>query len=323
MIRKKILALVGIVAFVLASSELSSARGFGGGGYGGGGFDRGGGGSFDRGGFDFHNDGGSYHPGEGGTHSSTGPGGTQRTTDVSNTGSGYSRQTTATNGDYSRTTGGSASDNGNVSHYSSGSSPYGTHSSSTSGNTQTGNYSHSGSGSDQYGSYSTSGSGNAYNHTYSGSGTATNAWGQTYNTSTYANNGVVYHGAAVTNPVYAGYPAWGWNGGYPWYPVPTYWAGGFWGGFAVGAATSAVVYGSLVAPNNVTVTSYQVQPESPGAKLLESYKLTQVPCGPPNLVVIYGPSNSVICAKPNALVAAGNYSADSKSLTLTSEKAAT
>ena len=147
----------------------------------------------------------------------------------------------------------------------SASNGYASRSGSTSGNAYSGNYSHSGSGSNPYGSYHTSGSGNTYNHTYNGSATATNAWGQTYHASTYANNGVVYHGAVVTNPVYHGYATWGWNDGYAWYAAPAYWGGGFWGPFAIGV-TSAAVYGSIVAANNATITSYQVQPDSPGAK---------------------------------------------------------
>jgi hypothetical protein len=278
---------------------------------------RGGGGGRPSGGFDMHGDGGTYHPPQTATHSSTGPAGTNRTTTATSTGNGYNRTTTATNGDYNRTTTGGASNNGNYYHSSTGSNGYGTHSSSTNGNYNSGNYNHSGSGSNPYGSYNTSGSGNTYNHTYSGSGTATNAWGQTYHSSTYASNGYVYHGAVVTNPVYHG--VWGWNGGYAWYPAPYYWGGGFWGAFAIGA-TSAAVYGSIVAANNATYTSYQAQPESPGAKLLSSYNLTQTSCGPPNLVVIYGPNNSVICAYPNNLVSAGNYSVDQQTLTIVSEK---
>jgi len=264
------------------------------------------------GGFDFHGE-------SGGSHSSTGPAGTSRTTTATNTGNGYNRTTTATNGGYSRTSSGGASSNGSYYHSSNGSSPYGSHSSSTNGNYNTGNYSHNGSGSNSYGSYHTSGSGNTYNHTYSGSGTATNAYGQTYHSSTYANNGYVYHGAVVTNPYYHG--VWGWNGGVAWYPAPYYWGGGFWGAFAIGV-TSAAVYGSIVAANNVTYNSYQVTSESPGAKLLSSYHLTQTQCGPPNLVVIYGPNNSVICAYPNNLVSAGNYSVNAQTLTITSENPA-
>lgn len=270
-------------------------------------------------GFDFHSEAGGARP-QTYSHSSTGPQGTNRTTTVNNTGSGYNRTTTATNGGYSRTSTGGASNNGNFYHSSNGSSPYGSHSSSTNGNYNSGNYYHNGSGSNPNGSYHTSGSGNYYNHTYSGSGTATNAWGQTYHSSTYANNGYVYHGYTVANPVYHG-AAWGWNGGYAWYAAPYYWGGGFWGAFAIGAA-SAAVYGSIVAANNVTYNSYQVTSESPGAKLLESYHLTQTQCGPPNLVVIYGPNNSVICAYPNNLVSAGNYSVNPQTLTITSERPA-
>jgi hypothetical protein len=248
------------------------------------------------GGFDFHGEsGGGSHPPQTYNHSSTGPYGTNRTTTATSNGNGYNRTTTATNGNYSRTTNGGASSNGNYYHNSNGSGPYG--------------------------SYSHSGSGNAYDRTYSGSTTATNAWGQTYHSSTNANNGYVYHGAVVTNPVYHGYPAWGWNGGYAWYAAPSYWGGGFWGAFAIGA-TSAAVYGAVVAANSATYTSYQVEPSSPGAKLLASYHLTQTQCGPPNLVVIYGPNNSVICAYPNQLVAAGNYSVNSQTLTIVSEKPA-
>jgi hypothetical protein len=273
------------------------------------------------GGFDFHGESRAGARPQSYNHSSTGPMGTNRTTTATNGANGYNRTTTATNGNYSRTSSGGANSNGNFYHSTNGSSPYGSHSGSTSGNYNTGNYSHNGSGSNPNGSYSTSGSGNYYNRTYSGSGTATNAWGQTYHSSTYANNGYVYHGAVVTNPVYGGYAAWGWNGGYAWYPAPYYWGGGFWGAFAIGAA-SAAVYGSIVAANNVTYTSYQVQPDSPGAKLLSSYHLTQTPCGPPNLVVIYGPNNGVICAYPNNLVSAGNYSVNSQMLTIVSEKPA-
>ena len=243
------------------------------------------------GGFDMRAEAPPAHPPQSATHSSTGPYGTNRTTTVNNTGNGYNRTTSASNGDYNRTSYGGANTNGNYYHGSSGSGPYG--------------------------SYNHSGSGNYYNHTYSGSTNASNAWGQTYHSSTYANNGYVYHGATVANPYYHG--VWGWNGGVAWYPAPYYWGGGFWGAFAVGV-TSAAVYGSIVAANSVTYTSYQVEPQSPGAKLLTSYQLTQTQCGAPNLVVIYGPNNSVICAYPNNLVSAGNYSVNSQTLTIVSEK---
>ncbi len=302
-----ILSAALVAALALSNTSLALSRG------GGGGFRGGSGGFQGRGGFDMHSDAPM-------SHSSVGPGGTSRSTTVSGgpgTG-GASRTTTATNDYYSRTSGGSVSSTGNVSHYRSGSSVYGSHASGTTGNVNTGNYAHSGTGSNRYGSYSTAGSGNASNRTYSGSGTATNAWGQTYHSSTSANNGYVYHGAVVANPVYAGYPAWGWNGGMAWYPAPYYWGGGFWGPFAVGAV-SAAVFGSVYV-NNTTYTSYGVQSSSAGSKLLENYGLTQTQCGPPGLVVIVGPNNGVICATPNDKVAAGNYSVNTSTLALVSEK---
>jgi hypothetical protein len=119
----------------------------------------------------------------------------------------------------------------------------------------------------------------------------------------------------VANPVYAG-PAWGWNRGVVWAPAPTYWGGGFWGPFAAGAATAAIM-GSVVRANQ-TYTSYQTAPNSPGATLLSNYQLQQVQCGPPGLVYVYGPNNSLICANPNNLVAAGNYNLNTNTLSLTS-----
>ena len=130
-------------------------------------------------------------------------------------------------------------------------------------------------------------------------------------------NGYGYRGPVVANPVYRG-PAWGWNHGVAWTPAPAYWGGGFWGAFAVGAA-SAIVMGSIVnAATHQTSPSYQVNAGSPGAQLLSNYHLQQVPCGPPNLVVIYGPNNGVICANPNDLVAPGNYAVNADTLTLQS-----
>jgi hypothetical protein len=129
-------------------------------------------------------------------------------------------------------------------------------------------------------------------------------------------NGYGYHGTVVVNPVYRG-PAWGWNHGAVWTPYPSYWGGGFWGAFAVGATTAAVM--GAVVNSNQTYTSYQVQQSSPGATLLSNYGLQQVQCGSPNLVVIYGPNNGVICANPNGQVAAGNYAVNENNLTLQSQ----
>jgi hypothetical protein len=260
------------------------------------------------GGWDFH--------GDSATRSASGPNGANHSTTVTNTGNGYHRSSTTSADGYNRSSnGGYNTSTGNFNHNSSASGPNGSRSSSTNGNTNSGNYYHQGSGNaNGYGSYSNSGTGNYYNHTYSGSGTATNAYGQTYHTSTYANNGYAYHGAYVNTPYYHGYPAYGWNGGVVWAPAPIYWGGGFWGPFAVGAVTAAA-YGAIYA-NNVTYTSYQIQQSSPGAKLLAAYHLTQTPCGPPGLIVMYGPNNSVICAKPNGTVAAGSYTINEQTLTI-------
>jgi hypothetical protein len=136
----------------------------------------------------------------------------------------------------------------------------------------------------------------------------------------YGNRTNISGNTVVRNPVYVNNTDWGWNHGVAWYPSYGYWGGGFWGALGIGVASAAVgaaVYGSIVS-NNVTYTSYQIQPSSPGATLLSNYQLTQVQCGPPDLVVIYGPQNSVICARPNNLVAAGTYQLNTKTLTLSS-----
>ncbi len=109
--------------------------------------------------------------------------------------------------------------------------------------------------------------------------------------------------------------AWGWNRGVAWYPAPNYWGGGFWGALAIGV-TSAAVFGAVAGASGQTITSYQVQPNSPGAQMLIDYQLTQTQCGPPNLVVIYGPNESAICAYPNNIVSAGYYNLDPSTLTL-------
>jgi hypothetical protein len=135
-----------------------------------------------------------------------------------------------------------------------------------------------------------------------------------YNTS--GTNGYYYGGRVVVNPVYVG-PAWGWNRGVAWVPVGGYWGGGFWGPFAAGAATAALM-GSIIY-HNQTYTSYAVAAGSPGATLLSNYGLRQVPCGPPGQVVIYGPNFGIICANPSALVAAGNYAVNVNNLTIQSQ----
>jgi hypothetical protein len=114
------------------------------------------------------------------------------------------------------------------------------------------------------------------------------------------------------------WPYWGWNHGVIWYPAPYYWGGGFWGPWAIGV-TGAALFGSVIDYGNYAIyPSYEIGSGSPGAQLLYDYGLTQTECGPPNLVVIWGPDNSVICAYPNDMVAPGNYELDPATLSLTS-----
>ena len=128
-----------------------------------------------------------------------------------------------------------------------------------------------------------------------------------------------FHGPIVRNPHRPPHN-WEWNHGVVWVAAPIYWGGGFWGPWAVAALSTAVLFGTIVDyDNQVIYPSYQVQYDSPGAQLLADYGLQQTPCGPPDLVVIWGPGNAVICAYPNASVAAGNYEVDPATLTLTSE----
>jgi len=123
----------------------------------------------------------------------------------------------------------------------------------------------------------------------------------------------------ISNPNFRGRPSRHWNHGINWEPAPAYWGGGFWGPFALGATTGLILYGSVEDPNtNQTFNSYQVTADSPGAELLANYHLTQTPCGPPDLVVIFGPDTSAICAYPNDLVSPGEYSIDPSTLTLVS-----
>lgn len=101
-----------------------------------------------------------------------------------------------------------------------------------------------------------------------------------------------------------------------WAPAPYYYGGGFWGPFAWGA-TTAIVLGSIAdSETNEEVQSYKVTPDSPGAKVLEAYSLTQVECQQQGVVVIYGPEDSVVCATPNQHVSAGVYDLNVNNLTL-------
>ena len=127
-----------------------------------------------------------------------------------------------------------------------------------------------------------------------------------------------FHGRTVRNPHAPG-GAWYWNRGVTWVPAPIYWGGGFWGPWAMADLSTAILFGAIVEADNYSYPSYEVEPNSPGAQVLADYGLQQTPCGPPNLVVIWGPDNSVVCAFPNAMVAPGNYQIDPSTLTLVSQ----
>jgi hypothetical protein len=108
-------------------------------------------------------------------------------------------------------------------------------------------------------------------------------------------------GPQIVNPHHWGAP-WQWNNGVAWVPAPAFWGGGFWGPWGFGLGLGA----------------YYAYPDTPGYDLLQQYGLTQTPCGQPNLVEIFGPDGSEICAYPNALVGPGQYDVDPTTLTLIS-----
>jgi hypothetical protein len=121
----------------------------------------------------------------------------------------------------------------------------------------------------------------------------------------------------VVRNVHAPPGNWAWNRGVVWHPAPVYWGGGFWGPFALSALGSSLLFGSIVDDQaQLTYPSYQVDADTPGWDLLQDYQLQQTPCGPPDLVVIWGPDDSVICAFPNATVGPGNYQVDPATFTL-------
>lgn len=92
---------------------------------------------------------------------------------------------------------------------------------------------------------------------------------------------------------------------------------------SIGGLAAALTFGSIIDnQNQVFYWSYQITADSPGAELLQNYGLAQTQCGPPNLVVIWGPNNSVICAYPNNLVASGNYELDPTTLAIASSSRA-
>jgi hypothetical protein len=109
--------------------------------------------------------------------------------------------------------------------------------------------------------------------------------------------------------------AWGWNGGRAWVPNTGYWGGGFWGGIAAGALVTGVT--SAIVNSNNQPDYVVIEQSSPGYTLFDSYGLSQVPCvDSGNLVYIYGPQESLMCANPNSMVPAGEYEVSPDNLTL-------
>ena len=119
----------------------------------------------------------------------------------------------------------------------------------------------------------------------------------------------------VVNP--RGWGSWGWNNGRPWSPNYNYWGGGFWGSFAAGAAVTGLTAAAINAANDDSPEYIVIQEGSPGNTLFSSYGLVQVQCVEGgNLVFIYGPQDSLICATPNSSVVAGFYDVNPTDMTL-------
>jgi hypothetical protein len=295
----RILSFILVVALAAAPLTASAQRG----GRGGGGMARGGGGGATRSapnqgrGFNMSND----VPNKG---AATGKNGSAAYNKNTGNAAAYNRNTgTATT--YNKNTNTTTQYNKNN---------YNSNYNRNNGNYNSGAYN----GKNSAGAYNkNTGNGAVYNKN-TGNMTVYNRNTNSYSTYHYNNNGrngYYYGGRVIVNPRY--YPAWGWNRGVAWAPYGAYWGGGFWGAFAIGAATAAVA-GSIYYANQ-RYTSYYVSSGSPGATLLSNYGLRQVPCGPAGLVVIYGPNLGIICAQPNNLVAAGSYAVNVDNLTLQSQ----
>jgi hypothetical protein len=126
-----------------------------------------------------------------------------------------------------------------------------------------------------------------------------------------------FNGPIVGNP--HRWPWWGWNYGTPWQPSAVYWGGGFWGPFALSGLSGLIPYGYYqYDESQLFYPSYATAADTPGSLLLQDYGLQQTQCGQANLVVVWGPRNSVICAYPNNRVGAGNYRVDLETLDLVS-----
>ncbi len=116
---------------------------------------------------------------------------------------------------------------------------------------------------------------------------------------------------------YYGYPYYGYPYyGYPYYGYPYYGYSYYGNPYYTDPSYAAPPDG-----NSQTYPSYAITPASTsvGATILRNYGLKQTPCGPRNLVVIVGLGSSVVCAFPNNLVGAGNYTVDASTLSLVTQ----
>ena len=126
----------------------------------------------------------------------------------------------------------------------------------------------------------------------------------------------------VNNPVYYGGGAYGWNHGVAWAPAYGYYGGGFWGAMAIGVTSAAVSPRYTARSFRQTIRRtrrIKFSRAVPDPRCSRTISCSKSQCGPPGLVVIYGPDNSVICANPNNLVAAGNYDLNTETLSLTNQ----
>ena len=133
-----------------------------------------------------------------------------------------------------------------------------------------------------------------------------------YSRSRYNN----YH-TIITQPYYD-LSDWWWNNGNRWYPDNYYWGHGFWGNF-ISSMINIGLTNALINSNyaNETPNYVVIEDDSPGYYLFNKYNLTQVECDiSQNLVFIYGPQNSLMCAIPNENVPSGYYEVNTESLVL-------
>jgi hypothetical protein len=123
-------------------------------------------------------------------------------------------------------------------------------------------------------------------------------------------------GPVVANPQ-AARGSWWWNHYLVWHPSPAFWGGGFWGELALADLGLAPRMGSVVDDQqHPLATTFGVERASPGAQLLQDYGLQQAVCGPPDLAIIWGPQNGVVCANPTATIVAGDSLVDPAAFTL-------